>query len=366
MTLNDIKNILICPLEWGLGHAGRMIPVARRLQELNHNIFFGAGQELLLFLKGEVPEAVFIDFPGFRINYSRYLPQYLIILLKSPVLLFHILSEHFRLEKIIRNYSIDIVISDSRIGLWNREIKTVFITHQLRIAFPRTFRFLEFIGERLIRSVIKKYTWCFIPDLDGDLNLSGRLSHGFSLHSNARYIGILSRLSGRSSISPSGSGMCTVILSGPEPQRSILKQKIEKILLTMGKQSAILEGKPGDRGYSYRINNIVFYNHLREQDTINLLSGSDTIISRSGYTTIMELVSLGTSALLIPTPGQTEQEYLAEYMTQKGWFTSVAQKDLKESYVLPCNSGIIPGGITEESKRLLEGALRELLAISET
>ncbi len=175
-----------------------MIPVAKRLQELNHKIYFGAGEEHLSFLKREVPGANYISFPGFRINYSRYIPQYLIILIKSPFLLYHIILEHIRLAKIIRDYSIDIVISDSRPGLWNAGIKTVFITHQVRIPFPKPLRFLEFIGKQVMRSIIKKYSLCFIPDLEGDLNISGRLSHGFNLPSNVRYIGILSRFSVRS------------------------------------------------------------------------------------------------------------------------------------------------------------------------
>jgi len=359
--LNEKKNILICPLEWGLGHAGRMVPLAKRLQQLNHNIIFGSGEEHLNFFRNEVPGASYIYFPGFRISYSKVLPQYFIILFKSPVLFYHILLEHFRLKKIIRDSSIDIVISDSRIGLWNSGIKTVFITHQMRIQFPKPFGFLEFIGIQIIRSVIKKYSYCFIPDLSGDLNVSGRLSHGFRLPENVRYVGILSRFCGQNTDYSSGSEKCTVILSGPEPQRSILKQKLIKILILPGKPVIMLEGKPGMTYESYRIKNIEFCNHLSEIDTIKLLKESETIITRSGYTTIMELISLGLTALLIPTPGQTEQEYLAKSLSEKRWFKSIAQKDLNENIQIPLKRAIIPSGIMEESAKLLEIALAELL-----
>jgi UDP:flavonoid glycosyltransferase YjiC (YdhE family) len=359
--LNDKKNILISPLEWGLGHAGRMVPLAKRLQELNHNIFFGSGEEHLSFFRSEVPGANYIHFPGFRIGYSRYLPQYIIILFKSPVLLYHIILEHNRLKKIIRDYSIDIVISDNRIGLWNSEIKTVFITHQLRIPFPEPFRCLEFIGIQINRLIIKKFSSCFIPDLCGELNVSGRLSHGFRLPENVRYIGILSRLGGHFNDDNSRSDKCTVILSGPEPQRSILKQKLTKNFLSQGRTAVMLEGKPGMTYESYTLKNIVYYNHLSAIETIKLLKESETIISRSGYTTIMELVSIGSSALLIPTPGQTEQEYLAEYLSEKGWFRSLAQRDIDERIVIPSTSAIMPAGIMEESGKLLEIALAELL-----
>ncbi|MBA4322427.1 MAG: hypothetical protein C0408_06365 [Odoribacter sp.] len=359
--MNDKKNIIICPLEWGLGHAGRMVPLARRLQELNHNIFFGSGEEHLTFFKSEVPGATYIHFPGFRIRYSRYLPQYLIILIKSPLLLYNSVLEHSRLKKIIRDYNIDIVISDNRFGLWNSGIKTVFITHQLRIPFPQPFRFLEIIALQVTRLIIKKYSLCFIPDLGGELNVSGSLSHGFRLPENARYAGILSRFEGQFPDCNSKSEKCTVILSGPEPQRSILKQKLTNILLSKGNPAVILEGKPGNTKESNTIKNIVYFNHLSSIETMKLLKESETIISRAGYTTIMELISLGRSAWLIPTPGQTEQEYLAKYLSEKGWFGSIKQKELDNNITIPSDSLKMPSGIVEESKRLLEIALEELL-----
>ena len=359
--MNDTKNILICPLEWGLGHAGRMVPLAKRLQELNHNVYFGSGEEHLRFFRAEVPGASIIHFPGFRIRYSRYLPQYLIILLQSPLLICHSFLEHYRIKRIIRDYSIDILISDNRIGLWNSGIKTVYITHQLRIIFPAPLRFLEFIAVRITRSIINKYTCCFIPDLEGEVNISGILSHGLRLPENARYIGILSRLNGDSAACSQIPGQCTVMLSGPEPQRSILKQKLEKILLSQAKSAIILEGKPCAEEGSDAVNNLIYYNHLPSDETIKLLKESEIIITRSGYTTLMELVSLGCSALLIPTPGQTEQEYLAKSLSAKGWFSSISQHDLNEKTDLLSPPAVPPSGIKEESSRLLEIALAELL-----
>ena len=123
----------------------------------------------------------------------------------------------------------------------------------------------------------------------------------------------------------------------------------------------ILEGKPGKVCESFSLNNIVYYSHPEVNKTIKLLKESETIIARSGYTTIMELISIGRSALLIPTPGQTEQEYLAKYLSDKGWFSSVAQKKLDEITIIPSTSAIMPAGIVEESRKLLEMALVELL-----
>jgi uncharacterized protein (TIGR00661 family) len=360
--LSNRKNILICPLEWGLGHAGRMIRVARELQTLNHNVLFGSGEEQLTFVKGELHGITCIQFPGFRIKYSRYFPQYIIILLNFPVLIFHIIREHSNLKKIIKKYSIDIVISDNRIGLWNSGIKSVFVTHQLRIPFPWPFRFLEFTGVLINRLIIKNYSYCFIPDLAGELNVSGKLSHEVKLLDNVRYIGILSRLKDQIIISSNPySEKCLVMLSGPEPQRTILKQKLTETFLSSGKPTIILEGRPGIEEESYTDRNIHYYNHLKQEETIQLLKQCETVITRSGYTTIMELISLGKSALLIPTPGQTEQEYLAEYLTRKGWFMSIRQKELDKNTEICATSAHIPASIIAESNALLKNALKELL-----
>ena len=163
-----------------------------------------------------------------------------------PPLLYHIFREHFRLKKIIQEYSIDIVISDNRFGLWNRKVTTVYVTHMPLIPLPKSLRRLEFIGILLHRTIIKKYSFCFIPDLPGDGNLSGRLSHGLKLPANVRYTGILSRftnytpgLKGNPVTFPHN----TVILSGPEPQREILKQKLTEILKEREPITVMLEEK---------------------------------------------------------------------------------------------------------------------------
>ena len=357
------ENILICPLEWGLGHASRMIPVAEKLRALNHNIIFGAGEEHIAFLKNELPELTCICFPGFRPAYSRFLPQYIRLLPEIPALIYHIISEHFRLKQIIREHQIDIVISDNRFGLWNKKIRTVYITHQPRISFPHCFLFLEFIGVFFHRKIMKKYDFCLIPDLPGDINLTGRLSHGIRLPGNTRFIGILSRFSGLTSsdetLSPQ-SGHITVILSGPEPQRSILEEKLTGILKKTDRPVIILGGSPGRQTGKTSAGNITRYDHADRGLMKEVISGSGAIIARAGYTTIMELVSLGRSALLIPTPGQTEQEYLSRYLSGKGWFSSISQKELNESVSFPPSKKKWNDEIVMQSGILLDKALKEL------
>jgi len=153
---------MICPLEWGLGHAARMIPLARILMELDHNVFIASGRDHLNLFRAELPGLKYIDFPGYKPVYSRHLPQYIPLLLKTPLLVFHIFREHYRLKKLIVEHSIDLVISDNRFGLWNSKIRTAYITHMPLIPFPKPFRFLEFIGIRFHRFFIERYSLCLI------------------------------------------------------------------------------------------------------------------------------------------------------------------------------------------------------------
>jgi len=339
-----------------------MIPLAKRLREMNNNIFIGSGDQHLSLFQNEFSDLTYISFPGFRPGYSRFLPPYLSILLKTPLLLYHIIREHLMLKEIIRKHDIDVVISDNRFGLWNRNVMTVYVTHMPLIPLPKPLRFLEFIGISLHRNIIKKYSLCFIPDLPGELNVSGRLSHGIKLPDNVRYIGILSRFEALlSSTSKNPAKYATVILSGPEPQREILRQKIIARFKNEDFKTLILEGKPGKKIERVISGNVTFYNHLATQEMKDLITGSNLVLTRSGYTTIMELISLKCSALLIPTPGQTEQEYLAEYLSEKGWFSAITQSEIDTTITFPVKTKIIPGEITEQSNFLLTKALEEML-----
>jgi hypothetical protein len=340
-----------------------MIPLASELRMMNNNIFIGAGEKHLALFRSEIQGLTYLNFPGFSPGYSKWLPQYLSLLLKTPLLLYHIICEHYRLNKIIRENAIDIVISDNRFGLWNKKVRTVYVTHMPVIPLPKPLHFLEFIGIILHRAIIRRYDFCFIPDLPGDLNVSGRLSHGVRLPDNIRYIGLLSRfteVAADNNKTPAGFPHNTIILSGPEPQRSILKKKLTEILKDKEPPSVFLGGRPDKNTGKESCNNIIFYNHLPATEMKAVITGSKNIITRSGYTSIMELISLNCSALLIPTPGQTEQEYLAEYLQKKGWFAFLPQNKINERLPLQPVDPVWTNEILEQSRLLLESALNEL------
>jgi len=341
-----------------------MIPLAESLQKAGHNILVGAGKESLAFFRRELSGLTIIDFPGFKPRYSALFPQYIAVIIRLPLLLYHISAEHFRLKKLIREYNIDIVISDNRFGLWNRNVRTVYVTHQLRIPFPGGLRSMEWIGVRLHRFFIKRYNYCFVPDLPGELNLSGRLSHQLKVPGNVRYIGLLSRFSNGESYERKPDMVShdyVVVLSGPEPQKSILRKKVMGILRDTGSRTVILEGRPSGNSRIEGKDNIISYDHLPRNEMKELLGKSANIISRAGYSFIMELISLNRSALLIPAPGQTEQEYLADYLSAKGWFKMALQDKLSGRESLSSGNFSQAFRFISESAELLETALAELL-----
>jgi len=347
-----------------LGHAARMIPVARKLQEMDHNVIIASGEEHLSLFRNEIPGLSYISFPGFKPGYSRYFPQYLVLFFKIPLLLYHIILEHNKLKGFIKKHSVDIIISDNRFGLWNKHTTSVYITHMPLIPFPKSLKFLEPAGVFLHRIIIKKYSLCFIPDLPGDLNLSGRLSHGIRHPHNVRFIGILSKFNSSPSElieNPVTFLHNTVILSGPEPQREILKQKLIALFRESEPQTVMFEGKPKKNGVSARNGNITFYGHLPTSGMKMVIESSESIIARSGYTTIMELVSLNCNASLIPTPGQTEQEYLADYLSEKEWFYKISQEEIKKGFNIHPVRHLWQDEINRQSSFLLTAALKELL-----
>jgi len=325
------KKVLVCPLNWGLGHATRDVQIIKELLNVGFDVIIGADAAPLSFLHQQFTELQSVIFPSFQITYPTNGSMALKMALSVPKILYGIIKEHHHLKKIIKDNCIDIVISDNRYGLWNKKIYSIFITHQSLIKTPFKFKFLEKCLNAVNHWFINKFDTCWIPDFDGEFNISGELSHGNKLPENIKYIGILSRF--KSNIKSdfvlnkeTDKYDILVILSGPEPQRSILEEILkEQISATIYKALFVL-GKPLE-SIGYENNNIKFINHLQSSELEKLMLETPVIISRSGYSTIMDLVRLNKSAILIPTPGQTEQEYLAKLMMERKWFYAVSQND---------------------------------------
>ena len=324
--------VLLCTLNWGLGHATRDVPIIRRLVDLGHEVILAGDGAAMELLRIEFPELEIVYFRSLvRIRYSRHLPAWLKITLLSPMLLYEIIAEHYKLAGIIRKIRPSVVISDNRYGLWNRRVRSILITHQLSIRLPRFARFLEFPAYLVLRTFIRKFDRCWIPDYPGLANISGDLSHRYALPGNAVFIGALSRfdpfpgLSVQSSAKPVD---LVILLSGPEPQRSKLQKIILIQVFALDARCVILEGLPGRFKRVDLTSTVSTYSHLPASELRNLIISAENVICRAGYTGIMDLARMQKKALIVPTPGQTEQEYLAGYLASKGMFLTCRQDEL--------------------------------------
>jgi len=318
------KKILVAPLDWGLGHATRCIPIIRQLERMGLEIIVASSHEQLMLVQREFPQLSYICLKGYNISYSkqkRWLPFK--ILIQTPKILLSIKREHQWLKKIIREQNIDAIISDNRYGLYSAKAPCVFLTHQLEI--KASYTWLKHFMQRINYWFINHYTECWIPDFKAETNIAGSLSHPSKLPSiPVKYVGLLSRFE---LINSGCIYQYLFILSGPEPQRTIFEKKILKISPQLKGQIMILRGKPGKEPQSNNFDHCTIIDHLTTNELQKVLNESEFVISRCGYTTVMEILSLRKKSILIPTPGQTEQEHLAKHLMQQHWCYSCDQDD---------------------------------------
>lgn len=320
------KTILVCPLDWGLGHATRMVPVIQLLLDKGAKVIIGADNRPLSFLMRRFPTCEFVRLPGFTPTYPENGSMALAMLRSFPKMQKAAKKAHGLLQKIVAEKQVDIVISDNRYEMHSENAWCIFITHQLNIATPGITAPVKPIIRGITNQYIRKYDELWIPDFEGEPNFSGKLSHIKNMPvSNCHFIGPLSRFSlVKAEPRPEKTGIL-VLLSGPEPQRTMLEELLIRQITASGKKAVILRGKPEEKT-EHQTGSIRLIPHLPDGKMAGLIKSAETIISRPGYSTIMDMAILGKKAVFIPTPGQTEQEYLAERFKKEKIFYSEPQK----------------------------------------
>ncbi|WP_375238309.1 glycosyltransferase [Aurantibacter sp.] len=304
------KRILVAPLNWGIGHACRCIPIINTLLKLKFNVVIASDGEALLLLQKEFPNLESTELPSYNVTYSESRKKFKTHLLKQlPKIQKVIKAEYKATQQIIIDFKIDGIISDNRLGVYSSTIYSVFVTHQLKVLSGSTTWLSSFFHNRFI----KKFNECWIPDFENSPNLSGILSHFSSIKvkTPTRFIGGLSRFQ-PSKIKHKYAIM--VLLSGPEPQRTLLEEKLLVELNKCSRPVLFVQGKIEINQKTERLKNITTINFLTSKGLEIALNESDLIICRSGYTSIMDLAKLQKKAFFIPTPGQSEQEYLAKHI----------------------------------------------------
>ncbi len=315
----------MAPLDWGLGHATRCISIINILITQNCNVIIAADTAITILLKKTFPNLTFLHLLGYNIKYSKTkkgLP--LKIISQLPQIFKAIKNENNWLQKVVTEHNIDVVVSDNRPGLYNSKVKCIYITHQLTIKANN--KFIERWIQKLHYKYINKFTECWVPDVEGENNLAGKLSHPKRKPQiPVKYIGALSRFVKKDL--PVIYDVA-IVLSGPEPQRTIFENIILSQLKNTSKKIVLVRGLlNSDVLINNLPSNINYYNFLNADDLNDIMLQSNLIICRSGYSSIMDLEVLQKKAVLVPTPGQTEQEYLAKRLATKNNYSTVTQSE---------------------------------------
>jgi UDP:flavonoid glycosyltransferase YjiC (YdhE family) len=350
--------VLVAPLDWGLGHATRCIPIIKELTNQGCTVIVAADSTQRAILQEEFPGLSFVGSPGFRLKYGKNRAFTLLkIIFSLPKFLIAIKRENAWLRRFSSQEGLDLVISDNRYGLYGSGVCSVFITHQLTIRSS-----LGAVADWLLHTVnyayIRRFSVCWVPDAEGPENLAGILSHPRKLPAvPVRYIGWLSRLE---PVETEMNYDLLILLSGPEPQRTILEAWLSPQLEGMPGRVALIRGLfSGDKMKTVPVQVDVF-DYLPARELERVIGQSRLVLARSGYSTVMDLVRLGKKAIYIPTPGQPEQEYLGPYLQEQGWGICRQQRGFVLTEALESANALIDRepatrdeGLREEIERIL-------------
>ncbi len=315
------KKILVAPLNWGLGHATRCIPIIKALLLHNFEPIIASDGVALELLKQEFPALTCLELPAYNIKYSKNGYFFKLKLLKdSPKVLNAIKAEKKAVQQIIDTHDIQGIISDNRFGVYCKIIPSAFMTHQLQVLSGNT----TWLSTKMHKKVMSRFDECWVPDNIGYPNMSGKLGHPDSLSNHTKYIGPLSRFT---KLDVEIRYDIMVLLSGPEPQRTMLEEKLLLEFINYSGPVLIVRGIVEKEKTTIKNGNMTICNYLTASYLEQALNESALVVSRSGYTTIMDLAKLGKKAFFIPTPGQFEQEYLATRLSENGLVPSCKQDD---------------------------------------
>lgn len=306
-----MSTILVAPLNWGLGHAARVIPIINRLINEGAEVILGGDGESLKLLRAEFPQLRYVELPKLKITYSKGKSQVWAMLKQLPAIIRYSIKEHKAIKDIVKRYNITKVISDNRFGLYGSGAYGIYITHQIMIKMPAWLKLLETLVYRIHKSVIERYNECWVPDYeDVQRSLAKDLTHKYPLPSNARFIGPLSRFT--SLVQECKPVHCSVlaILSGVEPHRTIFENSIVQQYKDSSSSVILVRGTSAPATHQ-NYGNIKVFGTLSAKELLPYILGADKIYCRCGYTSVMDMHLLGKKNIIwSATPGQTEQEYL--------------------------------------------------------
>lgn len=315
-----MSKYLVAPLNWGLGHASRCVPLVRKFLDEGHEVILGGDGESLTLLRRHFPKLRYVYLAPLHLRYSAGKRQVGAILCALPHLIRWAIQDHAMLQSVLREEKIDRVISDNRFGLYSDKTECIYMTHQLHIMLPKGWKWAENIAERLHARVYRRFDKVWVPDYaDSSHNLAGDLSHPTTKRANIEYIGPLSRFQNFPINQNTQNADILAVLSGLEPQRTLFEKEIITRYKGSNEQVLIVQGLLNRPNTRFKRANITIVPYLNDSELIAAMQHANRIIARSGYSTVMDLDALGLlqKAELIPTPGQPEQDYLAFLLCKK-------------------------------------------------
>lgn len=356
-----MKRVLVAPLDWGLGHATRCVPLIRELQRQGCEVMAAGAGDSLELLRREFADIAAFEIPGYRPRYpsdgsmawamARQLPRFRSV----------IAAEHAAISRLIERERLEGIISDNRYGCWSSKIPCAFITHQRNILMPRRLEIFQDAVRWVHEKLIDRFDVCWLPDVPGEQSMAGDLifpeTRGLKTETKRRteYVGLLSRFTSRTH--PAARHDVLVILSGPEPQRTLLEKKVLSQLKNTQLKYKVIRGLPfAARGEAdARVVNFLASDELQAE-----IESAALVLARSGYSTVLDMHALGKKVVFIPTPGQTEQEYLARRLSHKRIAFHMEQNTFDLGIALE-ESRKFSGFTATADDTLLEEAVRRFL-----
>jgi len=343
--------ILFAILDWGLGHATRSMVLIDRWRSEGKNIFLASSGKAGELLRRQYPELPYLNLPPYGVSYSHLPLQALAVLSQGAKIRKVIRSEAAYIREYQNRYNFDLIISDHRYGCSHPDTPSIFLSHQLALIPPPLLRWSRRAIFTLHMRQLEAFDQIWIPDDEGEENLSGSLSHAYSLPSKAKFIGPLSRFEGMGVEKDRGPEVLA-ILSGPEPQRSLLEVRLRDELSQGSETACLVLGKP-EMKEGWTEGKLRIYPHLDSFSLARAMTEADLVISRSGYSSIMDYAFLGLErVVLIPTPGQSEQEYLARHLEEKGYAFRISQRNFSLDRCLKGVKGKMGFGKRTKNERI--------------
>jgi uncharacterized protein (TIGR00661 family) len=314
---------LVAVLDWGLGHATRCIPLIVGLQTHGCKVSIAGNGASFQLLKQEFPDLTFYELSSYKISYPSHGFFFFHLFFRMPHIISAIRNEQKEIKNLVRKYPIDAIISDNRYGCYSEEVQSILITHQLNIQLPLPLIWSKPLVDLIMHRLIKKFDACWLPDFP-DSRFTGKLT--ITKNRKVSWIGILSRF--KKTETKVEEKLIVGIISGPEPQRELFEKILLKELKKTNQPCIVLQGLPTQKEKERRDGNIISLAHASTQEFQWIISKADVIIARSGYSTLMDLQALEKKRVIfVPTPGQTEQEYLAIEMDRRKIAMHQSQND---------------------------------------